>query len=223
MAKKQQSWGWVIGIVAVVVVLLAVKMYSGTLSRVSSDDDQAYSGDKTGVEPFLATLMPEDWKYYANAKKDIQSLLANQEITFYVVEDPQDTNLAYFAAYAYNNDLKNETLSIYKYTKSTYEYERIWRQTYASGDVAWMGNTYSLPVWRLVGYDNGKLIVLVEDSDNSPGICAQPFLVGIDNENVARLFTLDLANPSAGLAPYTPNEELVGQATAKQNECLDVM
>ncbi|MCR4312094.1 MAG: hypothetical protein NUV56_02305, partial [Candidatus Uhrbacteria bacterium] len=181
--------------------------------------------DDVNKEPtvFLASTMPEDWKRYENAMKDIQSLTPGQGITFYIVDDPDSDDVVYFATYAYNDELKNEMLGIYKYTESTYSFERIWRKTYASGDIDWMGNTYSLPVWRLVGYDDGKLIVLVEDGDNSPGPCAQPFLVGIDNENIARLFTLDLVSPSAGLSPYTPNQDLVDEATAKQDACLDEM
>lgn len=221
MAKKQQSWGWVIGIVAVFIALLAIKMYSGRMV-----DDEYKTGVEDGDEMStvtLATLLPEDWSRYANAKKDIQALLPGQEMTFYIVEHPNDTDLAYFTTYAYDAELKTTTLSIYEYTESTYEFERIWRDTFTSGELSWLPTSYSLPVWRLVGYDNGKLIVLVEDNDNSPGVCAQPFLVGVDNENVARLFTLDLGNPSAGLAPYTPDEDLVVQSTVKQNECLDEM
>lgn len=210
------------GIALLLVVAVAIVTYVAWPKQQDADVRTDTASDTTTGEDtaFLATLSPEDWPRYKNAASDIDDLgPENQEIAGYIVVDPADANTAYFASYAYDADAESQFVGIYKYDVPTYTFERISKKIYSAGDVEWM-RSEAYPVWQLVGYDHGTLVVLIEDADNSPGPCAQPFLAGVDNEHIARLFALDLASPSAGLTAYTPDATLVKEAREAEGECL---
>lgn len=220
---------WVV-VGALIVVIFAGILFSGRNNSGNGDQPEQDGNGGNGAPvheetnvAFLADMMPEEWSRFRNASQDIDDLTPMQDVAFFVVEDPVNEDTAYFAAYAYDTDEKEQSLGIYMYDEPSYAFERIYKKTYGEGDVDWMTNPSALPVWHLVGYDHGKLIVLMQDYDLSPGPCAEPFLVGVDNEKAARLFTLDLASPSAGLSPYTPNDGLLREAQAKQDGCAESM
>lgn len=211
-------------LVVVLIVIIGAKIWTGKYGRDIDTGLPTPSTALTPSTPFLASTMPEDWLRYENAMKDIQTLTPNQTIAPLIVDDPSDSDVVYFATNAWSDAASKETLSIYKYTESTYSFERIWRNSYAPGDVTWIPSESAVPVWSLAGYDNGKLIVLMTDADNSPGPCAQLLLVGLANDGVgAGLFALDLARPSSGLVPYTPPDALILEATAAEESCQDAM
>ncbi len=210
------------GLVVLAVVLGLIFWNRGGDEGVGGADSTSGSGNgdtQTDVA-FLGSTMPEDWFRYRNASEDIDALTPDQHIGFFIIEDPAADDVAYFAASAYNADDQTVTLGMYRYDEPTYQFERIYRGTYAEGEADWLLSR-GLPVWHLVAYDRGSLIVLAQDIDDSPGRCAQPFLLGTTEGR--RLFSLDLEHPSSGLVPYEPDVVLLEQAQTEQDVCLEQM
>lgn len=161
---------------------------------------------------------PDTWVFKEQAEKDIRILGEDQSIQYGVIEDPAQKEIVYFATVAFDEEAEENKLSIYRYNELTYEFERIYRGSFGKGGSSYLGKN-AWPVWRLIGYDHGKLVVLLEDGDNSPGPCAEPLLIGMDNPSVAALFTLDLQDPSSGLSEYTPPDDAVEAAETVQETC----
>lgn len=206
-------------LIALLIVLIVAGLF--LFFRSSNDAEQAEGNGTLPLEPdetdvaILASTMPEDWLRYENAVEDIQVLTPDveQRIMFYVIDDPADADVSYFATSAYDSEEKTQLLGIYKYQKSTYEFERLYKKSYGDADL--------IPVWHLVAYDHGELVVLAQDIDDSPGPCTEPFLLGIESDVRGRwLYVFDPSKPEAGFSEYTPAQELLDEATAKQDECL---
>lgn len=210
------------GIVLLVIVGFLILSKAPDTQQGANDSASTDESSNAINVAVLGSVLPEDWARYANAVKDIQFLTPGetQTMEFYVVDDPTNGDISYFATSAYNSDTKIQQLSIYKYAKAAFAFERIYKKSYTPGSADWMSNANGIPVWHLVAYDHGKLVVLAQDIDDSPGRCAEPFLLSEGNESMRRLFALDLQNPTAGLAPYSANQTLIDEARAKESNCL---
>lgn len=178
-----------------------------------SDVEDSENSDSDDQEAELSTthfdyVMPGDWAHTTRAETDISTFLdPNQRIEFGVIE-VGDT--AYFSTTAINNDTDALLTSVYKYNTKDYTFERIWKTS--SSPV-----TSTTPVYRALGIDSGKLILLKQGVDDSPGPCAEPLLLtGGDRAILA----LDLESPYSGLKSYTIPQEARAAAEAKQTACF---
>jgi hypothetical protein len=169
-------------------------------------------------------LMPEAWSYTDNAVQDIQSLTPGQVLQFGIVADPTQAHTYYFATSAGNPNESDEKdlLSVYVYDSSTYEYTRIWRANHDSTQSFYGLDSRTWPILHVIGYDNGKLIILAQDMDDSPGPCSEVLTMGRDTDAAYRkMFSLNLADPYAkGLEAYRVPNDIYAEALDRQNKCV---
>lgn len=219
------------GLVALIVIIAVIVIYAvvtntSTPSTEPSDKSET-AGDveeMTG-EPVLegqqfGGLLPEDWDLYEKANKNIQTLGTGQTITFYVVSDPDNENLVYFASSAYDTTLRENMLSIYRYQLDDNNFERLFRTRYGEGRFPML--EAGIPVLHVLGYDSGKLVLLVQDLDDSPGRCTEPLLLGVgeDRGEIRNLITMDISDPYAGFEEYTPPQDVLDTAQEAQDACV---
>lgn len=219
--KNIPLWATLLVIIAViggVFAVMKVKERPQAVQDFSNDEMPTTTTDVTLVD----FLHPEDWAFKERAEKDIQSLGKGQYVQFGVVEDPVEEEIVYFATAAFDDETEENKLSIYRYNERTYDFERVYRGSYGQGDSSYL-HEKAWPVWNVIGYDKNGLIVLLEDGDNSPGPCAEPLLVGTDNDKVAALLRLDLSDPSSGLAEWTAPQDLIDDAEERQTACQESM
>src|SRR3990167_7432867 len=151
----------VIAIIALLAVIGLVVWYgkdpaqpSPTKENGVENRDQKTS-DGTSATNFN-TISREDWKFTAQAEKDIQALGAGQKIEGVIVQDPNDEKTYDFTNF----------LSVYRYDIPTRHFERLFRQTYSKENpykdsrppnAPLPAEDYA-PVFQLRGYDQGQLI-----------------------------------------------------------------
>ncbi|MEK9155189.1 MAG: hypothetical protein AAB839_00920 [Patescibacteria group bacterium] len=229
MAKKSSLVGYLILVVIFVVGVVGTVRFMSDQPEASDTNNE---GQVTVVENDTAVdvttndfVMPDAWPQKGKMTGYLANLTPNQEIQFGIVNDPVDEQIVYFATTAPMtvNGEEKTLLSIYKANATTYDYERMYRATYGQGETPGLrsGDDGAWPVWHVVGYDQGKLVILVQDADDSPGICAEIFVIGVDGEAQERAYfaALDVANPAAGLADYMPDAQAVADARAKELAC----
>lgn len=215
---KKNSNNFIIGVIAIAVIVLLVVLLKPKadnikepISNVTPDTTQPNTAKN------FESLMPEEWKRYKNANADIQSLNENQRIEFGIVSDPTQDNIVYFSTSAYNEETKETLLSIYKYNESDYTFERIFKHSYQEKfpglELPWG------PVLRVLGYDSGSLVVLVQDADDSAGPCTMPLIYTNDKQH--GIFTMDLSDPYSGFSLYTIPDDIRTQTEAEINTCLN--
>ena len=125
----------VIAIIALLAVIGLVVWYgkdpaqpSPTKENGVENRDQKTS-DGTSATNFN-TISREDWKFTAQAEKDIQTLGAGQKIEEYIVQDPNDEKTYYFAAQVITSEDPDDFtnfLSVYRYDIPTRHFERLFR------------------------------------------------------------------------------------------------
>ena len=69
-------------------------------------------------------------------------------------------------------------------------------------------------MWRIVGIEENKLVILYDHMGNSPGVCLEIFYSYKD-----RLVYLDLEHIAAGLQTYTVDPDLVEAGRIKSEKC----
>lgn len=161
----------------------------------------------------------EDWSEAVTVEETIQSLGSGQYIQENIVIDPRKPELAYFSSAAYDDANEEEILSIYQFNAASESFIRLYHYSYAQGSSKYLHNK-AWPVWQIIGYDNEQLVVLLLDGELSLTACDAPLLVGLNTPRYAALFSLDLSDPSSGLEPYAPSDDLVAQAENAQTACL---
>lgn len=221
--KRQNTWAWwLVGAIIIVAVVGAFWLKDAQPNNSAADGDEQGSGDENN-EPAVSFdfLLPDDWSFTDNAMEDIQTLTPGQQITFGIVEDPTDDTHAYFASYAPDpNDDEKVLLSVYNYNTKTYEFERIFRRSYGT-DFPGLREG-ATPVFHVVGYDEGKLIILAQDADDSPGPCTEVLVLGRENEDIAReMLAMNLESPYDLMVPYEIPEEVYSAALEKQDSCVN--
>lgn len=227
----------IIVILLVVIAILAIALFRTTLEESTSStptvrDSSSLPPDDSPDEPVdvqeFDQLFTEDWEHAERATKAIQELAPGQVITGSIVEDPLEEEIVYFAASAFDQEKQENLVSIYKYNESDYSWERLYRSTYGAGDFSALDDSI-IPAFYVVGYDSGKLILLVKDLDDSPGPCTMPLLLGAeqgtqqhgDSPFEARtLVSMDISDPYSGLDEYRPSEDALAEQTQLQEGCL---
>ena len=220
----------VIAIIALLAVIGLVVWYGkkpaepqpqSTNGTVENRDQK--TSDGTSATNFN-TISREDWKFTAQAEKDIQALGAGQKIEGVIVQDPNDEKTYYFAAQVITSEDPDDFtnfLSVYRYDIPTRHFERLFRQTYSKENpykdsrppnAPLPAEDYA-PVFQLRGYDQGQLIFFIADSDYSPGYCFDPLLLE------GSLVSLSIKSPYSGFKIYNAADDLIAKARAEEQKC----
>lgn len=178
-------------------------------TSISYEDDRVFT-----------ITYPENWRYTEQAESDIQELGRGQYLQFSVIDDPSQEGVSYFSTAAFDEDTEEVTLSIYRYHTLSFDYERLYQATYAQGEHRSL-HRKAWPVWHVVGYDDKSLVILLRDGDDEMTDCADPILYGLSGseDNTAELLSLNLADPSMGLSPYSPDRDVIRAAEDAQEVC----
>ncbi len=217
----------ILGVAAVAIALIVVLKPDLPYSEDAADGGDNGTSDETpfnGAPPTnFSFLMPEEWDYLNNAEKDIQTLTLGQDIRFGIVQDPIEPRVFYFGSVATDpKDSSQQLMSIYRYDTTNYNFERLYKKTYAAGDIEGIreGADYD---FHVIAFDQMKLVVLLQDGSDSPGPCTEVYRLGREEDDIAReLYSLDLADPYAkGLEPYRFPDEVYEEAAEKEEACLD--
>lgn len=223
--NKQSQSNLLLGLV--VVVVLGACVAAVLMTQKAADDQRANEEAVIDAGPTqnFSMVSPADWSFSDNATKNIQSLTPNQTISFGIVNHPTEANTAYFATIA--PDASDETMnlaSFYKYNTTDRTFERVYRKSFTKGDIKGI-QPNALYDFHVLGYDNGKLVVLAQDLNDSPGPCTEPLTLGRESDDIAReMFSLDLSDPYAkGLQAYQVPNDVYEAASDKQAVCLEEM
>ncbi|MDQ5951992.1 MAG: hypothetical protein QG626_119 [Patescibacteria group bacterium] len=169
-------------------------------------------------------ILPSDWKYYKNAGEDIQDLMPNQSIQFGVIQDPTEPSRYYFIADA-QSDETTTAHNVYTYDTTNYTFERIYRFS-TSIDKDFDGiRSGAFINFHALAYDDGKLVILAEDADDSPGPCTEVLTLGRDSTDRAReMLSIALSDPyHEAMQPYVVPDNVYQEALERQSACVDNM
>lgn len=207
----------VIAIVAAVALIIALRDAAPNFSGSPENNESGrYASSKN-----FTHLVPSEWNYHRAALKDIQTLTPNQEITLGVVYDPTQEEIAYFATVAGDPEKgEDAVLGIYRYDTSDYTFERIYRKVLPPEDFPGIAG-YEYRVWHVVGYDQGKLVVLTQYPSYAPEVCDDILTRGRKKEdNATQMLSLDLSDPFAkGLVPYSIPDDEYKAALDREKDC----
>lgn len=223
---KPKYFQYIIGAVLIVVgIILIMSIFENDDAAVLPDSQEVLDETTRIVEATnYEYIMPEEWEFYENAIEDIQALtednFLDQVIKFGIVHDPLEPNYVYFATDSFFPEGNEVRISLYRYNEDDYSFERIWRKTYNALEDSDILDTEPFePVMHVIGYENNKLIVLFQQSDDSPGPCSNPWLMGWEDRSGRNMMTIDLENPYAGFEEYTPSDEALEMAQEQVDEC----
>ncbi|EKD33062.1 MAG: hypothetical protein ACD_76C00096G0004 [uncultured bacterium] len=179
---------------------------------------------KAAVFAKYTYTLPGEWNLTLKAEKLIQSLASGQQIQFGIVKNTSDEKLVYFAGSVYNQDNDSNMINIYEFNTESQEFERKFKREYSAGDLKIDSmNSSVIPVFHVLAYlPENLLLVLSQNIDDSPGLCADPLLLNeTDPENSRALFTLDLKNPYSGFKLYDLTTEEISVLKEKESKCLE--
>ncbi len=146
--------------------------------------------------------------YAANMGEDITS--------FDMPLSPDEKNVIYFSTfeplqpYTATGEINNDIIvnRIYVYNVVANTLKEIYKEQ----------NTSSAPegakMWRTVGIDGTKIIILYDHMGNSPGPCWRVFY-----NDVGNLAYIDIENLSAGLQSYTVGQDRIDADKAESEDC----
>lgn len=209
-----------------IILLVAIGMMLETAPEADTDNTPQNPSEQTPQTPqepvvSFETVNRTDWQHTERAEEAIQSIAEGQQIKNFIVTDPTQENIAYFAAEVYDEEIQENLISIYKYNTENYEWERLFRQSYGQSDMSQLREE-ATPTIMPLGYDNGNLVLLAQDRSDSPGPCAEPLLLASQDDSSTRtLLTISLSEPYSGFQTYEAPDEVVEEAEEREMECLD--
>lgn len=218
----------IIGVLAVIVGILLIAILQQ--NRPASEQTPASSTEEAAndvTEPAIPAVNfaytdIEVWEHTSRAQEDIQELARGQVLEFGVVTDPSDPTFAYFATSVYDDRKKENLVGVYKYNVENYSFERLFRRSYSAGDFTMLGEDV-IPVFHVVGYDDGRLVILAQDMNDSPGPCAQPLLLGAEQSDARALISMSITDAYAGFETYTLSDDVRRAAETAEQTCLSAL
>lgn len=209
-------------IVAIVLAFVLLRPASAPVEQ--NDDKQKDTITKEEVKDVMTFewIATSEWEFTETAEQDIESLTKGQRIEFGIVQDPADENLFYFSTSAFDIENQENLISIYQYRTDNFNFERLFRTTYAEGGTLLLGEQ-AIPVFHTVGYDNDNLILLVQDTDDSPGPCVQPILLGHNHGDIRNLVSMDINDPYGGFEEYEPSQKVIDYFEKEMRTCQEEM
>jgi len=229
MSKKSNSLIISVLIAIVLVLLVVVLKPSDTVEAPSINSDvetvEANANNETPEEVVntatnFETLSVNDWDKYEQAEEDIQVLGEGQSLTNTMVKDPTNSDIVYLTSGIYDYHANDVLISVYAYNTSDYTFERIYKHldTKEDSSIAILDDEI-IEAYSVMGYDSGKLILLLSNTDKSQNPCANDYL--IENNNDVATVALNLSSPYSGLELYTYPDEVIENQTEKFNKCLE--
>ncbi len=220
---------WVL-IAAIIILVIAWMKPSGDVTTNDTSDTASEAETLTdGGEEVEEVVMSSssftalsDWELLERAESAINTYLGDgQKIEYGIVADPTDDNIVYFASSTIDDTNNINLLSIYKYRLDDYNFERIYRRTFERDDYDWA--SHSLPIFHVVGYENGNLVLFIEaDINVQHEDCWSPYLDATGFEGYLTSVSLEL--PYDGFdEEYRAADEVVEEALAAQETCLAEM
>ena len=137
-------------------------------------------------------------KQLADKKQDMTSLA--------VPVNPADADIVYFSAStAYSQDAKY-TNSIYSYNLKTGELKELIKREFTVG--------VDNDLWRTVGREGTKILVMSDLIDNSPGPCGSIWIDGY------KFSYLGMVKPADGMKVYAVPQYKADEAQKEQQKCV---
>lgn len=165
----------------------------------------------------FTVIAPEDWDRAESVVGDMAQSWGTtwtaeegHVITYGVVEDVDEPGIFYFATKR-DDATAGRQVSIFRYTSSTYGFERLYRIDNA-GDAA----------WYVVGYDNGMVVYAETRATYDPGACGEPLVAGVDGVDGAALYQLpDNFAQSWDMGPsaYSAEQADIDEVRTRQTNC----
>lgn len=204
-----------------VILLIGTALFVGATLKAKERPQiiTAFAETVTSNVAYLEVIPVAEWHFTDTVRAAVSELKAMQFIQESIVADPVSEEVVYFSTAAYDDANDEEMLSLYRYNTLSGSYTRLYYASYGQGESQYL-HEKAWPVWHVIGYDHEQLIILVKDGDLELSACEQPLLVGLNTPDYAALLTLDLLDPSAGLAAYTPSDALRAEAENAQTACL---
>lgn len=215
----------VIGVLAVIVGILLIAILQNTQTpqdNVGTDPEQM-EPEVAMEEPPAVTfeyLALEDWELLDRATEGVQDLARGQELEFGVVTDPTDEKFVYFATSVYDARKQENLVGVYKYNTENYNFERLFRRSYSEGDFTFLAEEI-VPNFHVIGYDDGQLVILAQDMNDSPSACAQPLLLGAQQDDAHTLISMSIDDPYAGFNEYAAPQDAIEAAEQAESLCQD--
>lgn len=223
---KPKSGNLAIGILAAIIVILLIVWFQ--TAEAPSEDTATETETNEQTNEIAEQVSggsynggtPNDWPNYETAMTNIQTLGVGQIIHESIVTDPNDEDVVYFSTSAYNNDIDENLISIYRYNENNDNFERLFRTRYRRGATSLLDESM-VPKMLTTGYEDGKLILLMMDYNDALDTCEEPLLTGTgdDRGESRNLLSMDISDPYGGFSEYTPSEEQVTEAEARTEEC----
>lgn len=209
---------------ALLFLVIAVVFFTVIEPQVMHEEPQQEAVAETVVEEKIEEIQPKNfttipstnWLGYKKATEDIQKLTRGQVITGDIIQDPTNESIHYFASSAYDDYLKQNLVSIYKYNTADGNFERLYRTTYAQGGTILLGEKATAE-FEVIGYDNGHLIVLVKNRATQSEDCLNAWRLGMEHSDNYNLVSMDLLRPYSGFQEYNLSEE--ESATTVEQAC----
>lgn len=224
--SKKKTHNLIIGILGIIILILLFSWMDGSQETADVPGDDTEVGDELDgadeeSEPSTMNfegVSPADWDLLERAESGVATLTSGQEIEFYIVKDPADDNVVYFATSALDEGDDQQMIGIYRYQTDDYNFERLFRRSYDLGDLENI-HEEDFPDFHVVGYDSGDLVLLVMGRSDSPGPCSEPLLLGADYDGRS-LWSMSLEDPYGGFENYELSDELRAEVETDQEACL---
>ncbi len=225
---KPKYAGNIIGGVLIIIIVILAWSFLKEKNEIVGLVDQNSTDTPDATDEIIEAqnyeyMDPENWEFYDNAMEDIQVLSEDQTIEYGVVRDPIDENYVYFASSTPTDEYGAVLLSIYKYNEDDYSFDRIWRAAVSNGESFGLtANSDSIPVVRVIGYDDEKLILVISDAELPMFNCEFPWLLGWQNRiDTTRMVSISLNDPYSGFNDYIPPEDVVDLFKETAPDCGD--
>lgn len=197
-------------VIAVIIILILLQPKQDAQLPInggdSTNETEELSTEQIDAKNFNM-ILPSEWSETERAENNIQFLGEGQRIEYSIIEDPINEDIVYFATSAYDNDEDEMLVSIYSYNTSDYTFERIFRTTYERGDSSYLLEN-QIPVFHVLGYDSGSLVLLIKDVDDSPGEGNTLLLGDEDADEPRARLSMEIDNPYGGFSYYELPEEV---------------
>lgn len=221
--KNKNTPFYIIIVLLVALVLYFIVNPGSTNQNEQIDEQEVTDAMNEPAAKNFAGIWHDDWPLLERAQNGVQTLTSGQLVDGYIMEDPNNKDTVYFATYLYSDNDESDLaydenmVSIYRYSTKNFHFERLYRATYETSDLDGEIMEGSLPLFRVVGTDGDKLILLVTAMDDSPGPCTSMLLLG---ETQGRtLWSMDLSDPYGGFESYQLPDDVRTDAEAQMEAC----
>ncbi len=215
--NSPSSYKWIVAVLAVVILIL-IFLPSKTTPDKTSADISTVSASPTApgateiVNANFDFIRPEDWTLTQRAVGSISRLAVGQTLELGVVADPLNDKIVYFATSLISPNKKENLISFYNYNTSDFTWHRLFRQSYGPGDVEQLPKD-AVPVFRVAGWENGRLIFSVHAQNENIPPCFEPLLPP------AVLLSMEIVQPYQKFETFTPSLNLIETLTARRIKC----